>query len=199
MLNASPKLSNFLRKSSKKRAVNAFPMGFWWSLKLQGTKRAWFMLKLRHACEQNTDGHWILWPLLLLMQAAGVHFKSPLVSPVYTPLSKTWLKVALSRCLSTSQLRFTRRQFKRPTLLGDTFCPVVLCLRKRGISMNTAGLLWKPIGKQHMQNFRLTIRGLCLGDIFIHFDPAVLKRLDNVSLKSSSNYTYDLLVVSFSW
>ena len=31
-LNASLKLSNFLRKSLKKRVVSAFPMGFWWSL-----------------------------------------------------------------------------------------------------------------------------------------------------------------------
>ena len=56
MLNASPKLTNFLSKSLKKRVVNAFPMGFWWSLESAHVKWAWFMLELRHTYEPDDQG-----------------------------------------------------------------------------------------------------------------------------------------------
>ena len=53
MLNASPKLANFLRKSLKKIVVDAFPMGFWWSLEPACAKWAWFILELRHIYKQG--------------------------------------------------------------------------------------------------------------------------------------------------
>ena len=64
-LHASPKFSNFLCKSLKKRVGDECPMGFWRSL--EPSRAKWFMLELRH----TTGTHRVLNRVLNIMYRCG--------------------------------------------------------------------------------------------------------------------------------